>query len=152
MCDFCDCVGVEVCKLLLVFNLTSIFIVNVCLFWPQMFGRTIKCCIANDNGRATEFIRRKYYPDKSQCYECGVRIRLGLGNSINHGHQLVKLIKLINQLLNIKLIKKVQGAGDVVAQCLVRRTWDQKVMSSRNKLTKCWEVTCDGLVSHPRGS
>ena len=39
-----------------------------------MFGRTIKCCIANDNGRATEFIRRKYYPDKSTCYECGVRI------------------------------------------------------------------------------
>jgi len=37
----------------------------------QMFGRTIKCCIANDNGRATEFIRRKYYPDKSTCYECG---------------------------------------------------------------------------------
>ncbi|KAJ7385908.1 Zinc finger CCHC-type and RNA-binding motif-containing protein 1 [Desmophyllum pertusum] len=37
----------------------------------QMFGRTIKCCIANDNGRTTEFIRRKDYPDKSQCYECG---------------------------------------------------------------------------------
>lgn len=37
----------------------------------QMFGRTIKCCIATDNGRTTEFIRRKYYPDKSYCYECG---------------------------------------------------------------------------------
>ncbi|RMX48834.1 hypothetical protein pdam_00001565 [Pocillopora damicornis] len=37
----------------------------------QMFGRTIKCSIANDNGRATEFIRRKNYPDKSHCYECG---------------------------------------------------------------------------------
>lgn len=37
----------------------------------QMFGRTIKCSIANDNGRATEFIRRKNYPDKSTCYECG---------------------------------------------------------------------------------
>ncbi|XP_028413320.1 zinc finger CCHC-type and RNA-binding motif-containing protein 1-like [Dendronephthya gigantea] len=37
----------------------------------QMFGRTIKCCIAKDNGRATEFIRKKYYPDKSRCYECG---------------------------------------------------------------------------------
>lgn len=24
-----------------------------------------------DNGRSTEFIRRKDYPDKSQCYECG---------------------------------------------------------------------------------
>ena len=39
-----------------------------------MFGRTIKCCIATDNGRTTEFIRRKYYPDKSYCYECGVRV------------------------------------------------------------------------------
>lgn len=37
----------------------------------QMFGRTIKCSIANDNGRATEFIRKKQYPDKSRCYECG---------------------------------------------------------------------------------
>lgn len=37
----------------------------------EMFGRTIKCSIAADNGRAPEFIRRKTYPDKSRCYECG---------------------------------------------------------------------------------
>ncbi|KAJ8301805.1 hypothetical protein KUTeg_020792 [Tegillarca granosa] len=37
----------------------------------QMFGRTIKCNIAKDNGRATEFIRRKDYKDKTRCYECG---------------------------------------------------------------------------------
>lgn len=37
----------------------------------QMFGRTIKCSIAQDNGRAAEFIRRRDYPDKSRCYECG---------------------------------------------------------------------------------
>ncbi|XP_060551980.1 zinc finger CCHC-type and RNA-binding motif-containing protein 1-like [Ruditapes philippinarum] len=37
----------------------------------QLFGRTIKCTIAKDNGRATEFIRKKTYPDKSKCYECG---------------------------------------------------------------------------------
>ncbi|ESO82325.1 hypothetical protein LOTGIDRAFT_134785 [Lottia gigantea] len=37
----------------------------------QMFGRTIKCSIAKDNGRTTEFIRRKEYKDKSHCYECG---------------------------------------------------------------------------------
>lgn len=37
----------------------------------QMFGRTIKCSIANDNGRASEFIRKKQYPDKTRCYECG---------------------------------------------------------------------------------
>jgi len=42
------------------------------LVW-QMFGRTIKASIAKDNGRATEFIRRKVYKDKSRCYECGVR-------------------------------------------------------------------------------
>lgn len=40
----------------------------------QMFGRTIKCNIAKDNGRTTEFIKRKNYPDKSKCYECGVSI------------------------------------------------------------------------------
>lgn len=37
----------------------------------QLFGRTIKCSIAKDNGRAAEFIRRKDYKDKSRCYECG---------------------------------------------------------------------------------
>jgi U11/U12 small nuclear ribonucleoprotein SNRNP31 len=37
----------------------------------QMFGRTIKASIAKDNGRATEFIRRKVYKDKTRCYECG---------------------------------------------------------------------------------
>lgn len=37
----------------------------------QLFGRTIKCSMAKDNGRAAEFIRRKDYKDKSRCYECG---------------------------------------------------------------------------------
>lgn len=37
----------------------------------QVFGRTLKCNIAHDNGRCTEFIRRRNYPDKSRCYECG---------------------------------------------------------------------------------
>lgn len=39
----------------------------------EMFGRTLKCNIAKDNGRAPEFIKRKIYKDKSFCYECGVR-------------------------------------------------------------------------------
>uniref|UniRef100_A0A0K8T2I2 CCHC-type domain-containing protein n=1 Tax=Lygus hesperus TaxID=30085 RepID=A0A0K8T2I2_LYGHE len=39
--------------------------------WKQMFDRTIKCSIARDNGRSVEFIRKRYYPDKSSCYECG---------------------------------------------------------------------------------
>ncbi|KAF5283203.1 hypothetical protein FQA39_LY17395 [Lamprigera yunnana] len=37
----------------------------------EMFGRTLRASIAKDNGRSTEFIRRKNYPDKSYCYECG---------------------------------------------------------------------------------
>ncbi|XP_016390388.1 zinc finger CCHC-type and RNA-binding motif-containing protein 1 isoform X1 [Sinocyclocheilus rhinocerous] len=36
-----------------------------------LFGRTVKASIAIDNGRATEFIRRRNYSDKSKCYECG---------------------------------------------------------------------------------
>ncbi|GAB6020096.1 Zinc finger CCHC-type and RNA-binding motif-containing protein 1 [Chamberlinius hualienensis] len=36
-----------------------------------MFDRTLKCSIAVDNGRSTEFIRRKDYQDKSRCFECG---------------------------------------------------------------------------------
>ncbi|KAK5647147.1 hypothetical protein RI129_002039 [Pyrocoelia pectoralis] len=37
----------------------------------EMFGRVLKSSIARDNGRSVEFIRRKNYPDKSYCYECG---------------------------------------------------------------------------------
>ncbi|ESO05098.1 hypothetical protein HELRODRAFT_78261 [Helobdella robusta] len=37
----------------------------------QLGGRTIKCSIAKDNGRTTEFIKKKVYKDKSRCYECG---------------------------------------------------------------------------------
>ncbi|XP_063221752.1 zinc finger CCHC-type and RNA-binding motif-containing protein 1-like isoform X2 [Bacillus rossius redtenbacheri] len=37
----------------------------------EMFGRTLKSNIAVDNGRSADFIRRRDYPDKSQCYECG---------------------------------------------------------------------------------
>ncbi|GFZ05865.1 RNA recognition motif and CCHC-type zinc finger domains containing protein [Actinidia rufa] len=34
-------------------------------------SRTLTASIASDNGRASEFIRRKVYKDKSRCYECG---------------------------------------------------------------------------------
>ncbi|XP_057767547.1 U11/U12 small nuclear ribonucleoprotein 31 kDa protein-like [Salvia miltiorrhiza] len=34
-------------------------------------GRTLRASIAADNGRATEFIKKKVYKDKSRCYECG---------------------------------------------------------------------------------
>lgn len=36
----------------------------------ELLGRTVKCSIAKDNGRAKEFIKRKVYSDKSFCYEC----------------------------------------------------------------------------------
>lgn len=42
------------------------------VFVSQLFGRTLKASIAVDNGRATEFIRRRDYVDKTKCYECGV--------------------------------------------------------------------------------
>lgn len=37
----------------------------------QMFGRTLKLSIANDNGRSSEFDKKRDYPDKQRCYECG---------------------------------------------------------------------------------
>lgn len=37
----------------------------------EMGGRKITAKIAEDNGRSREFIRRREYPDKSKCYECG---------------------------------------------------------------------------------
>lgn len=37
----------------------------------ELFGRKWKCSIAIDNGRASDYIKRKAYPDKSRCYECG---------------------------------------------------------------------------------
>ncbi|KAF2359778.1 Zinc finger CCHC-type [Trinorchestia longiramus] len=36
-----------------------------------VMGRTLTAAMARDNGRAAEFIKRKEYPDKSRCYECG---------------------------------------------------------------------------------
>ena len=37
----------------------------------QLFGRTLRCSVASDNGRTAEFIKRRVYKDKSKCYECG---------------------------------------------------------------------------------
>ncbi|XP_033642163.1 zinc finger CCHC-type and RNA-binding motif-containing protein 1-like [Asterias rubens] len=37
----------------------------------ELFGRKWKVSIAADNGRAAEFIKKKNYPDKTRCYECG---------------------------------------------------------------------------------
>lgn len=36
-----------------------------------LYGRTVTCSIAKDNGRTPEFITKRYYTDKSRCYECG---------------------------------------------------------------------------------
>lgn len=58
-------------------NLSFIFFSKI-TFSHQLFGRTVKASIAIDNGRATEFIRRRNYTDKSKCYECGVCARLSI--------------------------------------------------------------------------
>ncbi|KAK3247112.1 hypothetical protein CYMTET_43380 [Cymbomonas tetramitiformis] len=34
-------------------------------------GRKLQVRFAKDNGRAPDFIKRREYPDKSHCYECG---------------------------------------------------------------------------------
>jgi U11/U12 small nuclear ribonucleoprotein 31 kDa protein len=36
-----------------------------------MFGRTVKASLAKDNGKSLEHMKRKEYPDKSKCFECG---------------------------------------------------------------------------------
>lgn len=74
----------------------------------QMFGRTLKVKIAFDNGRSTEFIRRRDYPDKSKCYECGEEGHLSYicpHNVLGERHpppkkQRVKKKKCINSLTN----------------------------------------------------
>ncbi|UJR09981.1 hypothetical protein I4U23_014205 [Adineta vaga] len=37
----------------------------------ELQGRTLKCSLAIDNGRTREFLRKREYPDKSKCFECG---------------------------------------------------------------------------------
>lgn len=37
----------------------------------EICGRTLRCSIAIDNGRTTEFIKKRFYPNKTKCYECG---------------------------------------------------------------------------------
>ncbi|KYN04795.1 PREDICTED: zinc finger CCHC-type and RNA-binding motif-containing protein 1-like [Cyphomyrmex costatus] len=49
----------------------------------EIYGRTVKSSIAIDNGRSTEFIHRRDYPDKSQCYECGQKGHLSYRCSNN---------------------------------------------------------------------
>ena len=83
-----------------------------------MFGRTIKCNIAKDNGRTTEFIRRKNYPDKSKCYECGVS-----GNMLWRGTLLLSI--------------KAEYAYDVwipCTICIISKfiSWDIEILCTSN--------------------
>lgn len=49
----------------------------------ELFGRRLKSSIAIDNGRSAEFIRRRNYPDKRKCYECGEEGHLSYACSNN---------------------------------------------------------------------
>jgi len=61
-----------------------------------LMDRVLDVKIANDNGRAREFIRRKEYPDKSRCYECG-----------EYGHLSLKCDRnVLGDRANPKSIKK----------------------------------------------
>ena len=54
----------------------------------ELFGRTLKVCIAADNGRATEFIKRQTYKDKTRVASLVIsatsvpRMHLGTGRSL----------------------------------------------------------------------
>lgn len=48
-----------------------------------MFGRTLKANIANDNGRSSEFIKKRKYTDKPICFECGTEGHLSYKCPIN---------------------------------------------------------------------
>ena len=91
------------------------------------------------------------------------------------------LINFVLIRIRVKCLFSIVIVGNVVAQWLVHRTWKVESSSPGrfthvvflgktltvslptklykwepencfgNNLTKCWEVTCDGLVSHPRG-
>ena len=73
--DSISCFNLTVCYIFTsrFYRLTPTIDYCILLFYfiLQLFGRTLVCCIAKDNGRTREFIRRKEYPDKTQCFECG---------------------------------------------------------------------------------
>ncbi|CAH8488008.1 unnamed protein product [Schistosoma turkestanicum] len=78
----------------------------------QMFGRTLKASIARDNGRAAEFIRRREYPNKSRCYECGSFGHLSYKcekNSLGEREQPVKKRKVRKKLHSDSATSNLHG-------------------------------------------
>ncbi|KOX68967.1 Zinc finger CCHC-type and RNA-binding motif-containing protein 1 [Melipona quadrifasciata] len=91
-------------------------------------GRTVKSSIAVDNGRSTEFIRRRDYPDKSQCYECGEEGHLSYSCRNN------TLGPRNPPLKKIRLRKKQKGNTQQTSDCnknsddeLAEDNWDEEV-------------------------
>jgi U11/U12 small nuclear ribonucleoprotein SNRNP31 len=77
----------------------------------QLFGRTIKCSIAKDNGRASEFIRRKTYKNKDRCFECGESGHLSYRcphNTLGDREQPKKLSKKDKKKLKEKSMREAQ--------------------------------------------
>lgn len=74
----------------------------------QLFGRTLKCSIAKDNGRTPEFIRRKTYTDKSRCYECGVRSLSAFSESSEGDNAVLVVCLCRNQGISVISVLKMR--------------------------------------------
>ncbi|VVA97093.1 unnamed protein product [Arabis nemorensis] len=72
-------------------------------------GRKLTVSIAADNRRASEFIKKRVYKDKSRCYECGDEEQAKLMMSLlRPGYELDKLLILGNASMNIIISSPVK--------------------------------------------
>lgn len=94
----------------------------------EMFGRTLKCSIAKDNGRAAEFIKRKVYKDKSFCYECGVCVFICPFSCL-----------LINYASINQLVCPLQASGHLSYQCPNNALGDRQLPQKKKKKRKDFE-------------
>ena len=94
----------------------------------EMFGRTLKCSVAKDNGRAAEFIKRKVYKDKSFCYECGVCEFIHPFSSL-----------LINYASINQLVCLLQISGHLSYQCPNNALGDRQLPQKKKKKRKDFE-------------
>ncbi|CAF1019453.1 unnamed protein product [Rotaria magnacalcarata] len=72
----------------------------------ELHGRIVKCSLAIDNGRTREFIRKREYPDKTKCFECG---------ETGHLSYVCPKNTLGNRIVPIKKRKKIKSKIQVAA-------------------------------------